>query len=210
MKKNLTKMMALALAGSMLLPVTALAAPKQMSDGSYFDAEYYAAANPDVYVAFGNNEALLWQHFQMFGRNEGRLPVNPNAEKNVLALDVSSRILALKTAFPEGTYWTGTSHVYHNDGIWPFYGMGCSAFTMQMSDAIYGTQTPVRFYYNLTANDLQPGDVVRTNYGTHSVMVISTDATSVTVCEANYNKSVHWGRVIPKSAFQITYVARRG
>jgi hypothetical protein len=52
----------------------ALAAPVQMEDGTMFDAEYYAATNPDVVAAVGTSAAALWAHYKAFGRNEGRLP----------------------------------------------------------------------------------------------------------------------------------------
>lgn len=57
--------------------MTALAAPKQMSDGTVFDAAYYASSNPDVKAIFGTNEQNLYMHYKMFGKNEGRLPVAP-------------------------------------------------------------------------------------------------------------------------------------
>lgn len=57
--------------------MTAFAAPKQMSDGGVFDAEYYASSNPDVKAIFGTNEQNLYMHYKMFGKNEGRLPVAP-------------------------------------------------------------------------------------------------------------------------------------
>ena len=39
-----------------------------------FDPVFYAARYPDVYAAFGNNAALLYQHYLLFGKAEGRLP----------------------------------------------------------------------------------------------------------------------------------------
>ncbi len=57
--------------------MTALAAPKQMSDGGVFDAAYYASSNPDVKAIFGTDEQTLYTHYKMFGKNEGRLPVAP-------------------------------------------------------------------------------------------------------------------------------------
>lgn len=57
--------------------MTALAAPKQMSDGGVFDAAYYASNNPDVKAIFGTDEQTLYTHYKMFGKNEGRLPVAP-------------------------------------------------------------------------------------------------------------------------------------
>ncbi len=57
--------------------MTAFAAPKQMSDGTVFDAAYYASSNPDVKAIFGTDEQTLYTHYKMFGKNEGRLPVAP-------------------------------------------------------------------------------------------------------------------------------------
>ena len=66
------------LAAAMLqTSMTAFAAPKQMSDGTVFDAAYYASSNPDVKAIFGTNEQNLYMHYKMFGKNEGRLPVAP-------------------------------------------------------------------------------------------------------------------------------------
>ena len=39
-----------------------------------FDAAYYAAQNPDVVAAFGNDSAKLLQHYLVFGIKEGRQP----------------------------------------------------------------------------------------------------------------------------------------
>ncbi len=50
------------------------AAPKTMPDGGTFDPEYYAATYPDVAAAYGNNETLLYQHYLLCGKAEGRLP----------------------------------------------------------------------------------------------------------------------------------------
>lgn len=50
------------------------AAPKTMSDGGTFDAEYYASHNPDVVAAVGNNEEALYNHYLQFGKKEGRIP----------------------------------------------------------------------------------------------------------------------------------------
>ncbi len=50
------------------------AAPEVMPDGTIFDAEYYAAANPDVAAAYGTDTATLYNHYKLFGYKEGRLP----------------------------------------------------------------------------------------------------------------------------------------
>lgn len=58
---------------------TALAAPRQMADGNIFDAEYYAAAYPDVAAVFGNDANMLYMHYVLCGQAEGRLPYAPAA-----------------------------------------------------------------------------------------------------------------------------------
>lgn len=55
------------------------AAPVTMPDGTVFDAEYYAASNPDVVAAFGNNSDIMYVHYVLFGKAEGRLAVAPGS-----------------------------------------------------------------------------------------------------------------------------------
>lgn len=52
--------------------ITVNAAPKTMSDGTIFDAEYYAATYPDVRDAIGNDETALYNHYVQHGKAEGR------------------------------------------------------------------------------------------------------------------------------------------
>jgi hypothetical protein len=53
---------------------TVLAAPRTMPDGTVFDPEYYAAANPDVVAALGTNPDVLYKHYKNYGIKEGRKP----------------------------------------------------------------------------------------------------------------------------------------
>ena len=55
-------------------PSAVMAAPQVMADGGIFDAEYYAAANPDVAAIFGTDANSLYIHYVNFGVKEGRLP----------------------------------------------------------------------------------------------------------------------------------------
>lgn len=50
------------------------AAPITLANGEIFDPEYYAQQNPDVVAAVGNSPQMLYQHYTMFGKAEGRLP----------------------------------------------------------------------------------------------------------------------------------------
>ena len=56
---------------------TAVAAPQQMADGNIFDAEFYAAAYPDVVAVFGTDANMLYMHYVLAGAAEGRLPYDP-------------------------------------------------------------------------------------------------------------------------------------
>lgn len=73
MKRFLTSLAVLLSAGFLfVLPVQA--APVTLPDGTIFDPEYYAEQNPDVVAALGTNAQLLYQHYIVAGRAEGRLP----------------------------------------------------------------------------------------------------------------------------------------
>ena len=50
---------------------SAMAQEREMPDGQKFDAEFYAAAYPDVAAEIGTAEADLYQHYGTCGRGEG-------------------------------------------------------------------------------------------------------------------------------------------
>lgn len=123
--------------------------------------------------------------------------------------DIPAMMRSLQAYYPEGTSWTNAT-TYWNYDVWNCYAGGCAAFAMLASDTAYGTKAPVVQLTGVTAADIQPGDVVRVN-NTHSVFVTAVTADTITVCEGNYNKSVHWGRVITKASLagKTTYIMRR-
>ncbi|MBO6297308.1 MAG: hypothetical protein J6N53_00560 [Lachnospiraceae bacterium] len=69
-----------------LSPIMSQAAPKTMPDGTIFDPEFYAATYPDVAAVCGNDEALLYQHYVLCGKNEGRLPYAPQTAVSISAI----------------------------------------------------------------------------------------------------------------------------
>ena len=83
-------------------------------------------------------------------------------------------------------------------------GYGCAGFVFELSDAAYrkaynvpaGTLPPMAKMRTTNMTDLRPGDIIRLDYNTHSVIVLRVAKSYVEVAEANYNKSVHWGRII--------------
>ena len=77
MKRRIQKLIAVfataltVLAGNAM---PAFAAPETMPDGGTFDAEFYATTYPDVAAVFGTDATLLYQHYLLAGKAEGRLP----------------------------------------------------------------------------------------------------------------------------------------
>lgn len=74
------------------------AEPERMSDGTIFDADYYASAYPDVTEALGNDTAVLYQHYVQFGKSEGRLATNPADAEEVERLQNEPRKLTISFA----------------------------------------------------------------------------------------------------------------
>ena len=122
--------------------------------------------------------------------------------------DVYNRLISRKTqeGYTEGTPWDN-SHTYKNtvyfDNVPPGYytGGGCFGFMMDMMEYASYSEYPIRIiegtYDNLPV--IRVGDGVRLNNNGHSVVVLEVKGTVVTVAEANYNKAVHWGRIIDLS-----------
>ena len=77
-------------------PVISHAAPQTMPDGGLFDAEYYAAKNPDVVAAMGTDASMLYTHYVLFGKIEGRLPYEGQAAQAPVfsPLDIYGALLA--------------------------------------------------------------------------------------------------------------------
>lgn len=74
MKKRKIAMLLIAwmlFAGSMTVNAT----PRVMADGTVFDAYYYAQTYPDVAEVYGMDELLLYEHYKLFGKAEGRAAV---------------------------------------------------------------------------------------------------------------------------------------
>ncbi len=72
MKKMVFSMLGFILTATLSMQV--YAAPEVMPDGELFDAEYYSETYPDVADALGTDPAVLYQHYLMFGKAEGRQP----------------------------------------------------------------------------------------------------------------------------------------
>lgn len=87
MKKTLALLLTLIMV--LCSGMTVLAAPVTMPDGGVFDAQFYAATYPDVAAVCGSNTNLLYQHYLMFGKAEGRLPYAPGTSASAPAAAAS-------------------------------------------------------------------------------------------------------------------------
>ena len=123
-------------------------------------------------------------------------------------------MIALKETYPEGMTWTnyepygskgqlGSSYTWKGGAVYGAKsGVGCMAFAFILSDEAFGS-LPARVIERggFTFEDVKPGDILRINGNSHSVIVLQKSTGGVTVAEGNYNKSVHWGRAM--SAAQV-------
>ena len=110
-------------------PLSALAAPEVMPDGNIFDAEYYAENNQDVVNALGTDKTLLYQHYVMFGKAEGRLPYDPSVEINTAMLTstvppsiANARVRAFKCHYFYDDWYDEAYQVPAADGTYTMYG----------------------------------------------------------------------------------------
>ncbi|MBO5292482.1 MAG: hypothetical protein J6B10_04795 [Lachnospiraceae bacterium] len=81
MRQKGVKVLLATMVCTMMIGATAFAQTKTMPDGTVFDAEYYAEQNDDVKAAYGTDENLLYLHYSVWGKNEGRQPVGDTMEK---------------------------------------------------------------------------------------------------------------------------------
>lgn len=116
------------------------------------------------------------------------------AIENVTEAQAYERMMALKGEYYEGRPWTN-DNTYYSAPLY-YYGGGCHAFALILSDAAFG-ENPGTTYYDLST--IRVGDILRIYNDTHSVVVLEVQPSGVVVAEGNYNSSIHWGRFIPFS-----------
>lgn len=120
--------------------------------------------------------------------------------------EVYNRIIALKSEFPEGMKWTDDNTYTHSKDVGYKYvsgmalsGGGCHAFVLKVLDTVFPGITPFKYAWDsslFSYDSIRVGDVIWEPG--HVAIVLTKDATSVTVVEGNYNNKVHWGRRIGK------------
>ena len=130
--------------------------------------------------------------------------------------EVYESMIALKDQdkFKEGTPWTDYEPYSDSKGYYQWKGgpldgknisaVGCVAFAFELSDTAFGS-LPAEMYApgEFTFEDIKPGDILRMNTDTHTVIVLEVNDVGIVVAEGNINTGdhegkVHWGRTISK------------
>ena len=142
-----------------------------------------------------------------------KVPANSTIAEGGVDLSYSAvyeKLTSLKKDYPEGMTWTNFEP-YGTRGKDPHYewkggkilgnvnkGVGCAAFAFILSDAAFGTLQARVVNEADKFSLVRPGDILRINGNSHSVIVLQKTAVGVIIAEGNYNKSVHWGRALSK------------
>lgn len=154
-------------------------------------------------VAYAGQGELLQQEDALAeeakSKMEARDAIDPTEK------EVYESMIALKDEYPEGMPWTNANP--EGDYRWqggPLGGknivaVGCVAFAFILSDAAFG-ELKARMYMpgEFEFEDIKPGDILRVNGNSHTVIVLEATDAGVIVAEGNYNASIHWGRPISK------------
>jgi hypothetical protein len=120
---------------------------------------------------------------------------------------VYNAMMAMQTDFPEGMPWTNDDY-YDWNGQTNYRGYGCAGFAFLLSDAAFGKLPARKLQVNY--DTLRPGDILRINSNTHSVIILQVFSDHVVVAEGNYNSSIHWGRTLSRSKVEASdYVFSR-
>jgi hypothetical protein len=114
------------------------------------------------------------------------------------AENVQAILYGLKADYPEGMRWTNANSYYCK--ALNTMGYGCAAYAFLCSDAVFG-DLPVRARHS-DFNQVRPGDILRINNDSHSVVVLEVQGQNVVVTEGNFNSSIHWGRTLSRQTLE--------
>ena len=125
---------------------------------------------------------------------------------------VTEKILAFQETYPDSSPWSKEIYYAWQGGIYEG-GSGGMAFLFTVSDSLFGS-LPARMVKPVDYESLRPGDLLRLNDNTHSVMIIDKLEDHVTVVEVMVDRRgvsrVYWGRTLSKSAVEAgDYVLTR-
>lgn len=125
-------------------------------------------------------------------------------------MDIYLTMSAFRSTHPEGTPWTNeNSYTWKGSVGVVEIGYGCAAFAYMLSDAVFG-ELPARQITEFSYDDIRPGDVLRVNGDTHSVIVLQVTPLGAVIAEGNYMGTVHWDRRMSKAEVEAAdYVLSR-
>ena len=156
-KKNCILRLSAALLFGMIMMMAvsteSYAAPKQMPDGTVFDADFYAATYPDVAAVLGTDETIFYNHYVLCGKAEGRLPYDAKVARELKNQENYNKLMALKEIYPDGTPWDiNTSYVLNQDRKFYYSGekfsageevTACYGFVCMFQENVLGTEKSV-------------------------------------------------------------------
>ena len=204
------------------------AAPKQMPDGNLFDAQFYAETYPDIAAILGMDETLLYNHYILSGRQEGRMPFAQDAITNsiVLQMHISQKLTELKNLYPDGTQmdiedryvgYTIQDALFGSDFVLNMHDTGLQkwavnnglCYTMSYAtdyiwypDNYIGQDPMINARFEEYWSKLQVGDGIKVKG--NFMVVLSKDNDYVTVVEGYDNGKIRWERMISKEIFRRT------
>lgn len=112
--------------------------------------------------------------------------------------EVYSRMMAMQSQYPEGMRWTNDNEYdWHAVPGVIYQGYGCVGFAFILSDAAFG-DLPAREVRDFKFEDIRPGDILRVDNDTHTVIVLEVHDDYVVIAEGNFNSSIHWGRTLTR------------
>lgn len=131
--------------------------------------------------------------FEAYGED-----LDPSGFSKISPEEAYERMLALEDEYPTGTSWTNANSYAWSCGC---SAAGCMGFAHMISDAAFGNAD-----FRTIENDgsqnmydkIKVGDVVRTDYNSHSVIVLEKKRDCIVVAEGNWGGQVLWGRTISK------------
>jgi len=143
-----------------------------------------------LFTGFADS-AEFSQKCASYGINTGS-HINVPSTVTLHADEIYNAIISFQASYPEGTPFTNSDYRTFRGGTYRG-GYGCAGFAFMVSDAAFG-DLPMRKVYSM--NNIRVGDMIRCYGNSHQVVVLSMDANGITVCEGNFNGTVHWGRYI--------------
>lgn len=136
-----------------------------------------------------------------------------NDEENIAQADeltdeeAYKKIIALKSKYPEGKRWDNDNSYKSGNRT----GYGCAGFAFMVQDAVFGKSAKKTKYDTFDGDALRVGDHLRvynSTGGEHSIIVLGIDGDTVTICEGNYNRSIHWGRTFTMDKLEDDFIYR--